>query len=113
MNRAQFAHPHGFLAMIDHKLLRQAYLLEIARRIAEPEGHLVVSRARAVIEKWAASDGVLPRYVSGWRQILNGGAEAVRKLATSDTDEARELQHCMPFAGILTNKERQALRKKA
>ena len=99
--------------MIDHQSQRRTYLLEIASRIARPGGQLIVNRALAVVAKWESADGVLPRYITGWRRILAEGPEAIEKLATSETHEALELQHCMPFAGILNNKERKALRAKA
>lgn len=105
--------PPGNRMMIDHQSLRRAYLLEIASRLAKPGGQLIVARALAVIAKWESADGVLPRYIAGWRRVLNEGPDAVEKLAVSQTDEALELQHCMPFAGILSNKERRALRSKA
>jgi hypothetical protein len=98
--------------MINHEAMRQDYLLEISRRLRGPDRGHIVARARAVVDKWETSVGIHPRYVANWRRILSDGAEAVELLARSRSPEALELQHCMPFAGILNNRERLTLRKK-
>jgi hypothetical protein len=98
--------------MINHETMRRDYLLEIAQRLRGPGAGLIIARASAVIDKWETTVGVHPRYIAGWRRILREGAGAVESLAGSRTPEALELQHCMPFAGILSNRERFALRRK-
>ena len=98
--------------MIDHQALRRDYLLEIARRLRGAERGRIVDRAEAVIRKWEASASVRPQYINGWRAALQNGAEAVEEIALSRSPDALDLQHCMPFAGILSNRERLELRRK-
>jgi hypothetical protein len=41
--------------------------------------------------------------------LLDGEVGAMRAVVLADTPEAEELRHAMPFAGILSNKERAEL----
>ncbi len=99
--------------MIDHQRLRQYYLLEIARRLRGPDRDSVIARAKALIGKWEAAGNVRRQYIDGWKCILDGGADQLELLAHSTTPEALEMQHCMPFAGILSNRDRLELRRKS
>jgi len=48
------------------------------------------------------------RYVQQWRALLESGADAVLDVLTSTSQEAIELRQNSPFAGVLTEDERQS-----
>jgi hypothetical protein len=70
----------------------------------------ITAKARDVIALWDAQPGVRRAYSQQWRALLSGDIGTMRRVVLADTPEAAELRHCMPFAGILSNKERAVLR---
>jgi excisionase family DNA binding protein len=53
------------------------------------------------------SGGVARRWLAEWRVILRGPTEGVLEALTSPIPRARELRQNSPFAGVLTDEERQ------
>jgi hypothetical protein len=71
----------------------------------------ISTNALALIDKWRAQGGVHPGYIEGWRAALEEGPEGVERIALTNTQQAEALRHCMPFAGILSNRERLEFRR--
>jgi hypothetical protein len=92
------------------EIYRRRYLLEMARRLASADGERLAARALRLIARWEADVGVSSHYISGWRRAIESGPQAIAAIAEGTTEADAELRHCMPFAGILTNAERKALR---
>jgi excisionase family DNA binding protein len=78
------------------------------RLVTDPRS--VLSKARTNIEKLAGiHEGTLARhYVERWRTLLDQGTDAVLDALTSRSPEAIELQQNSPFAGVLSEDDRQA-----
>ena len=51
----------------------------------------------------------MPLYIEEWEQILTLHWEQIAALLIAVTDEAILLRHCSPFAGILTQAEREKI----
>lgn len=90
---------------------RRAYLLAVAGRMAGGDHDRIAARARALLAKWRAQDGVLPLYIERWEAAISEGPQAVERIAVEMSAESEALRHCMPFAGILSNRERSELRR--
>ena len=74
----------------------------------------VLSVARNNLRRWAARDGrkLRPVFVE-WRRILERlSAREIADFLVSDTPMARRLCQSSPFAGVLTQAERGAIRRK-
>jgi hypothetical protein len=80
-----------------------AYHREIARRIETDPA--LVRRARARAARWL-SEGKAPWAMEIWQGLLAGEGAALKKVLTEDSESARRLRSCTPFAGELTSRER-------
>lgn len=103
-NFAQGIHPSR-----DH-----AYLAEIFDRLERGDDSSrarILERARALIGLWRRAPETPPFLIETWENLLDSPVAEMRRRALADDDEGRELRHTMPFAGILTNRERAALYK--
>jgi hypothetical protein len=82
----------------------------IAERVlADPEG--VTARARANLDRWAGRYQEAPAWMREWRRLLSGPAEALVGVLRDPSEHAVWLRSCSPFAGVLTPRERWAIRK--
>ncbi len=45
-------------------------------------------------------------YISAWQALLSQGLDASLRVATEDSEYARAMRQCSPFAGVLTPAER-------
>jgi hypothetical protein len=81
-----------------------AYHREIARRLREDPGLLDEARARA--ERWAASAGRSAHLAARWRQLLDRGIASVLEVLEDPGEEAEELRHASPFAGMIDPRAR-------
>jgi hypothetical protein len=91
---------------------RQAYLAEIFDRLECGDATTradILAKARRVIALWRMLDNVRPWQIEEWERLLAGSVKDMRAIVLRDDETGRELRHAMPFAGILTNKERAAL----
>jgi hypothetical protein len=70
----------------------------------------VIERARTNIEKLSQihAGTLAGHYVEEWRSLLDQGTDAVLEALTSPTPEAIELRQNSPFAGVLSEDDRQA-----
>jgi hypothetical protein len=88
---------------------RRVYLDHVFRLMLGPRRDEIAAKARKVIDLWEVQPGVRRDYCRRWRALLDGEVGAMRAVVLADTPEAEELRHAMPFAGILSNKERAEL----
>jgi hypothetical protein len=75
-----------------------------ARLIEQPE---LVEHARANIDRWlkTCSPGVA-RTLQEWLAVLDGPLSGTIELLTADDERATRLRQSNPFAGLLSNQER-------
>ncbi|MCU0306154.1 MAG: hypothetical protein MUC56_19025 [Thermoanaerobaculales bacterium] len=71
----------------------------IAERIRSNPGLLEGPRAR--VAEWQRSQTMNPKYPRLWAQLLNGPLEELIHVLLDPGEEATELRHVSPFAGIL------------
>ena len=69
-----------------------------------------IARAQATLNRWltTCSDDVRPALLE-WQAILEGPMEGVIDLLTATDERAIRLRQSSPFAGILSNQERNAI----
>ena len=84
-------------------------LLLAKRLVVEPE--VVRRRAQANLDRLRRvhSDGSADRYLDRWEKLLSGPVEAVLGVLTSLDEDSIDLRHTAPFAGMLTEAERQSV----
>ena len=92
----------------DHRILDARSLAMhclIARKIArDPD---LLNKARLNLERWIEKSGSpTAPYLLEWKEILDRPWPQIASLITSMTDEATRLRSSSPFAGVLTEKER-------
>jgi hypothetical protein len=90
-----------------HASERREYLELIFGRL-ENGDEAIRERARKLISLWR-SNGVDPLICDRWTHLLDGSAAIMRATALAPTEEGEHLRHSIPFAGILSNKERMDL----
>lgn len=95
----------------DHQVLDARSLAmhcRIAQKItADPK---LLATAIENLDRWEKSAGAdQPRYINEWRQIISQPWPVVAAFITSMSDEATRLRSSSPFAGVLTEAERQEI----
>ena len=80
------------------------------RLIAERLNDSILDAARERLRRWRAEDRIHPRWAEAWERVLTFPLPRLRAAISADTVQARELRQSSPFAGILTEQERQRLR---
>jgi hypothetical protein len=91
---------------------RRAYLARILQLLDTEDGPRIRARAGALIDRWEAVTGIDHRHADRWRALLTEDTAVIRAAVLGDGGAAAELRHCMPFAGVLSNRERTALRSR-
>ncbi|MGH8991544.1 MAG: helix-turn-helix domain-containing protein [Acidimicrobiia bacterium] len=82
----------------------------IAGRIAEdPERHLRTARANLKVMLTAHPRGQAAAQLAIWQRLLDGPVEAVLDVLCMSSPQAADLRQNTPFAGVLTDAERQAV----
>ena len=67
----------------------------------------LLEKAKTNLSRWCAKiDGPRPRYLQEWQEILAKPWPAIAEMMTSMSEDATRLRSSSPFAGILTEKER-------
>ena len=76
--------------------------------------HRVLRQSRRNLRRWLARDGKRVRPVfAEWHRILDRlSPDEIADFLESDSPRARRLRQSSPFAGVLTEAERRAIRKK-
>lgn len=80
------------------------------RLVAERLDEHVVDRARRRLRKWIDAGRIHPNWAEQWTRLLAKPLDRIAKEISADTTRARELRQTSPFAGVLTEQERQRLR---
>lgn len=90
---------------------RKAELSALAyhRLVAERLDEQLVAQARRRLSRWRQDGRIHPRWAEEWEQILAMPLPRIAKAISTDTVRARELRQSSPFAGALTEQERQRL----
>ncbi len=90
---------------------RQAQLRGLAyhRALAKRLTARMVSDARQVLAGWELEGHINPVYASAWRGLLAKPVNEVRRQLGADTPQMADLRQNSPFAGMLTERERQAV----
>jgi len=97
--------------MKDHRLIDDRSLefgrAVAARLAAQPE---LIARARATVTRWltTCSPHVRPA-LQEWLAALNGPTEGVMAVLTGRDERAVRLRQSNPFAGVLSQSERNAI----
>lgn len=73
--------------------------------VADPQG--VLEKARDNLARLQRSHGQSNPWLAEWRTLLEGPVTDVLDALTSPTPRARELRQNSPFAGVLSEEERQ------
>ena len=94
-------HPHSPADAISLRLHR----LVAAEVRAEPERR--VREALAAVDRDEARGTLDPRYAARWRAALRGPLPGLLRVLEEDDEPARELRQNSPFAGVISEKERQ------
>lgn len=76
----------------------------IAERIAgEPA---ILDMARERVAGWIADGSVARAYAEAWREILAGDIASIQRVLGDDSERARALRQCTPFAGAIDPRTR-------
>lgn len=81
------------------------------RLVAERLDEHVVDRARRRLRKWIDAGRIHPNWAERWTVLLEQPLDRIAKAISADTPRARELRQTSPFAGVLTEQERQRLQR--
>jgi hypothetical protein len=77
------------------------------RAVAGALNDQVIRDARDRLSRWRAEGRIDPRYAREWEEILDQPTAQISQLIAEDTPRARDLRQSSPFAGTLTEPERQ------
>jgi transcriptional regulator with XRE-family HTH domain len=104
------------LSQDDRPLTRQearslAYHLGVARRLLEdPDAVLSHGRETLARMRTGLAGGHSDAYLDAWQRLLDGPTTTLLDVLTSPSERARDLRPVSPFAGLLSEEERQELR---
>ncbi len=79
----------------------------IAEKVQADPG--LLDTARETLRRWQHSDGSPQMALAEWEEILGGPVHQVVRFVTERSERATRLRQSSPFAGILTEAERQAI----
>jgi hypothetical protein len=82
-----------------------AYHRAIARRLDRRTANL----ALALVRSWRDAGSIDSRYADSWEHILEGPLPGIRKTLEGDDPRSRDLRQNSPFAGLLSEAERQRI----
>ncbi|HEX5327518.1 MAG TPA: hypothetical protein VFW75_12675 [Acetobacteraceae bacterium] len=94
----------------DHRRLDERSLALhhlVARKVlAEPA---LLDKARDNVRRWQTIGGSPSLAMAEWEQILSGSVGQIANFLVERSEKATRLRQSSPFAGILTEAERQAI----
>ena len=109
IRRWEPADGQGVRRYSDHRILDARSLAmhcRIALKISRDPN--LLNKAKENLKRWCAkSKGPKPRYLQEWEEILDRPWPAIAELITSMSEEATRLRASSPFAGVLSEKERE------
>lgn len=79
------------------------------RAVAERLDEGIVDEARRRLRNWRRDELIDRRWADEWERILSLPLPRIAKAISADSKPARELRQTSPFAGVLTEQERQRL----
>ncbi len=82
-----------------------AYHRAVARRLDRSMADV----ALALVRHWRGRGAIDPRYAQTWEGLLEGPLPDIRKVLEDEGEEARDLRQNSPFAGVLSEPERQVV----
>ena len=92
----------------DHRILDARSLAlhcKIAQKIEREPA--LLNKAKTNLERWSAkAPEPKPRYLAEWKEILERPWPEIAETITSMRDESTRLRSSSPFAGILSDEER-------
>lgn len=91
-----------------HRIL-DARSLAMHCKIAQKISHNreLLNKAKRNLARWRAKfDGPKPRYLDEWAELLDRPWPEIAELITNMSEEATRLRSSSPFAGILSDEER-------
>lgn len=93
----------------DHRILDARSLAlhcKIAQKISREPA--LINKAKANLERWSAkAPEPKPRYLREWQEILERPWPEIAEIITSMRDASTRLRSSSPFAGVLTDEERE------
>jgi len=95
----------------DHRIL-DARSLAMHCRIVQKVSRdpLLLEKAKANLSRWSANfDGPKPRYLKEWRGILDKPWPTIAEIITCMSEDATRLRSSSPFAGVLSESEREQI----
>jgi hypothetical protein len=69
----------------------------------------IVDEARHVLARWREQDRIDDRYAEAWDEILDRPVAEIRGMLADDSPEGDDLRQNSPFAGVLSEPERQRI----
>jgi hypothetical protein len=90
---------------------RRAELRSLAyhRAVAQHLRREDVDDARQLLGKWLAQGRIDPRYAGPWQELLSKPLAFIKAAISADTDQMRDLRQNSPFAGLLSEAERERI----
>ena len=91
---------------------RRSRLLSIAvagKLVADPEAGLALARSNIDKLREGHPRGQAAFWLDRWEEIISGPLDGVLDALTSTSPVSRELRQNAPFAGLLTNEEREQI----
>lgn len=82
-----------------------AYHRVVAQRLSKS----IVAEARHVLFRWHEQGRIAPSYAHKWEELLAMPLPAVRRAITASGSDADDLRQNSPFAGVLSEPERQRI----
>jgi hypothetical protein len=94
----------------DHRRLDERSLamhkLIAAKVLADPT---LLDKARDNLRRWHQMDGSPKLALAEWEQILSRPTDQIAQFLTERSERATRLRQSSPFAGVLSEAERQAI----
>jgi hypothetical protein len=87
------------------RLRSLAYHQAVSERLRTP----MVEEARHVLARWREQDRIDDRYAEAWDEILDRPVAEIRGMLADDSPEGDDLRQNSPFAGVLSEPERQRI----
>ena len=81
------------------------YHQAVAQRLRKP----MVEEARHVLFRWREQGRIDKRYTDRWEQLLDRPLSEIRRALVEESREADDLRQNSPFAGVLSEPERQRI----
>lgn len=94
------------LNLTDRRSLAYGCLVA-AKLVAEPEAVLRAAQRNLELLRSVHGDGSADPYLDRWEALLSGPLESILYVLTSPDEDSVALRHAAPFAGVLSDGERE------